>query len=248
MDQFQNFFDTCLEILLVLFDCLNKAVPQPQSAQRAVPQPIQTSNEIFKTSTEGGGCVNTQTGSGRVAASQSNNVNCATNVRNESMKNVYPTCMNVKNVPECANDALPETKIVSDKTWREDPHSVSKVEDRPKFKAKYRVNNSSGGKFNLTSTNESPVSPRNSANNRKSSSVQSGLEYFRKLENIIINLPKSSQTSHITQGKRKFVTDNKGARTPASISTKMNSRSARDIFGESPAKKQRGSNHTGGPN
>ena len=157
----------------------------------------------------------------------------------ECMKNVHQSCMNVRNVPECKS-VLPETKLESIKTRSEDPPSVSNMEDRPRFKVKYRENNTSRGKFNLALANEGPVSPSNSENIRKSSSVQAGLEYFRKLEKIIVNLPNSNQTANKTPGKRKIVTDMKGARTPACISTWIKSRSVRDNSEESPAMKQRG--------
>ena len=121
-------------------------------------------------------------------------------------------------------------------------------EDRPKLKVKYRVNNTSNGKFNLTPANGSPVRSRNLQNiHQKSSSVQTGLEFFRNLENSVKNSTESNSILHTTPGKRKLVPDVVGVRTPVSISDRLVSDVTRreNILLESPAKKQRSCFHGG---
>ena len=160
--------------------------------------------------------------------------------------NVQQVWKNTMNVNECANvhDDLPETYNVNTNTKSKDPYSVSKPEDRPKIKIKHRVDSLSMGKFTLaklSAANEGPVPPLKSRS-KSPSKVQAGLDYFRKLENIISKLPTqishtNFEISHTTPSKRKL-----GARTPAGITSKSSDKftQVEDNYGESPAKKQRG--------
>ena len=160
---------------------------------------------------------------------------CAMSVKNECMKNV----------------SLPDNLLVNVEIGSKDPHSVSNnknSEERPKLKIKYRVNNTSNGKFHLTPANGSPVRSRNLENiHQKSSSVQTGLEFFRNLENSVKNSTISTSILHTTPGKRKLVPDVVGERTPVSISDRLVSDVTRseNILLESPAKKQRSCRHGG---
>ena len=291
---------------------------QPRPAVEPILGVVRGEGGVFKTSIEGGGCVNTQTGSVSVAASQSNNVMPGASLvestgampqppqalrampqpiqvherevrdlksgkavvimggpshhygvgapphqintracghtsqknENESVMPMKNECaMSVKN--ECKkNVSLPDNLLVNVEIRSEDPHSVSKnknSEDRPKLKVKYRVNNTSNGKFNLTPANGSPVSRKLENIHQKSSSVQTGLEFFRNLENSVKNSTESNSILHTTPGKRKLVPDVVGERTPVSISDRLVSDVTRreNILLESPAKKQRSCRHGG---
>ena len=109
------------------------------------------------------------------------------------------------------------------------------------------MNNTPNGKFNLAPANGSPVSRKLENIHQKSSSVQTGLEFFRNLENSVKNSTESNSISHTTPGKRKLVPDIVGERTPVSISDRLVSDVTRreNILLESPAKKQRSCRHGG---
>ena len=234
------------------------AMPQPPQALRAMPQPIQVHEREVRDLKSGKAVVIMGGPSHHYGVGapphQINTRACGHTSQKNENESVMPMknecAMSVKN--ECKkNVSLPDNLLVNVEIRSEDPHSVSKnknSEDRPKLKVKYRVNNTSNGKFNLTPANGSPVRSRNLENiHQKSSSVQTGLEFFRNLENSVKNSTESNSILHTTPGKRKLVPDVVGERTPVSISDRLVSdvTLSENILLESPAKKQRSCRHAG---
>ena len=146
------------------------------------------------------------------------------------------------------NVSLPEKSVKSDKIKRKDPHSVSSLkstnETRPKCRVKYRVVNSSGGKFSISAAKGDPDSQEKSEvkTEKKLSTVKANLEFFKNLENSLTQpISNSTSTNNMTPGKRKLAPVVEGTWTPVCISDEKIS-----IFTpggnsyESPTKKQRG--------
>ena len=83
------------------------------------------------------------------------------------------------------NVSLPEKSVKSDKIKRKDPHSVSSLkstnETRPKCRVKYRVVNSSGGKFSISAAKGDPDIQGKSEvkSGKKLSTVKANLEFFK---------------------------------------------------------------------